>query len=70
MPDQFRIVQHDRTLYFLYSEEGSPEAKVFATYPLERAVTAPVLNLWTIASGGKREAITCWKRIEIHSSQP
>ena len=66
MPDQYRIAQYDRTLYFMYSEQGSPESTIIATYPLERPLRASTVNLWTIASREGRVATTCWKQLHIH----
>ena len=65
MPDQYRIVQHDRTLYFMYSDERSPEPKIIATYPLDRDLTASAIHLSVIASRNQRITETSWKQLQF-----
>ncbi|WP_160168225.1 DUF1583 domain-containing protein [Novipirellula maiorica] len=68
MPDQYRIVQHERTLYFLYSEAGSPESKVIATYPLQHKLSATKVGLWVNAGREQRVASAVWKQLRLHGT--
>ena len=70
MPDQYRIAQHEGTLYYMYSEKGNDEVKILASYPLDQPMNLSGVAVWTIAGRGERVVKTCWKGFRIHGSEP
>ncbi|MEM8666911.1 MAG: DUF1583 domain-containing protein [Planctomycetota bacterium] len=69
-PDQFRIIQHERSLYFCFSEEQSEELNVVATYPLDREVNVKAIHLYVIGSSGGGVVKTTWKRLRLGGTPP
>tara|TARA_R110002073_G_scaffold280622_4_gene444857 strand:- start:12283 stop:15693 length:3411 start_codon:yes stop_codon:yes gene_type:complete len=68
MPDKYRIVQHDRVLYFMYSEEDSAETKIVASYPLKHGLNATSVSLWVNAGREQRRAAASWEQLRIHGT--
>ncbi|WP_442505325.1 DUF1583 domain-containing protein [Novipirellula sp. SH528] len=68
MPDKYRIVQHDRVLYFMYSEEDSAETKIIASYPVKHGLKATSVHLWVNAGREQRMAAASWERLRIHGT--
>ena len=71
-PDQFRIVQHDKTLYFLCSYHDSDEQVLLAQCSLERPLIGSHFTIWMIAAQGERVAKIRWNRISAwdHDLEP